>query len=131
MLVDTSRRKKVEGKAIHYHMCYSIQWLICLPQLLNVQKMMGGSSSPYWWWTINLRRCYYSLYEHDQEKARNLTLILLTFEQLSGLEINFYKSELLCLGEVQDDTNLYVELFGCGLGQFLISHLGIPIHFGG
>jgi hypothetical protein len=58
------------------------------------------------------------------EKARNLKLILSAFEQLSGLKINFHKSELFYFGE----ANLYVELFGCGLGSFPISYMGIPIH---
>ena len=34
--------------------------------------------------------------EHDLDKAANLKLILSTFEQLSGLKINFHKSELFC-----------------------------------
>ena len=56
--------------------------------------------------------------DHDLEKARNLKLILSAFEQLSGLKINFHKSELFCFGEAQDEAHLYAELFGCGLGQF-------------
>ena len=36
--------------------------------------------------------------DHDLEKARNLKLILLAFEQLSGLKINFHKSELFWRG---------------------------------
>jgi hypothetical protein len=39
--------------------------------------------------------------DHDIEKARNLKLILSVFEQLSGLKINFHKSELFCFGEAQ------------------------------
>ena len=66
--------------------------------------------------------------EHDLEKARNLKLILSPFELLSGLKINFHKSELFCFGEAQDDANSYAELFDCGLGNFPISYLGIPIH---
>jgi hypothetical protein len=67
--------------------------------------------------------------EHDIEKARNLKLILSAFEQLSGLKINFHKSELFCFGEAQDVADTYAELFGCGLGNFPISYLGIPIHY--
>jgi hypothetical protein len=67
--------------------------------------------------------------EHDIEKARNLKLILTAFEQLSGLKINFHKSELFCFGEAQDDASLYADIFGCELGSFPISYLGIPIHF--
>ena len=54
--------------------------------------------------------------DHDLEKARNLKLILSTFEQLSGLKINFHKSELFCFGEAQDEAHLCAELFRCGLG---------------
>src|SRR5215217_1841263 len=55
--------------------------------------------------------------DHDLEKARNLKLILAAFEQLSGLKINFHKSELFCFGDAQNDTALYTELFGCGQGH--------------
>ena len=37
--------------------------------------------------------------EHDLDKARNLKLLLSAFEQMSGLKINFHKSELFCFGE--------------------------------
>jgi hypothetical protein len=67
--------------------------------------------------------------EHDIEKARNLKLILATFEQLSGLKINFHKSELFFFGEALNDASLYADLFGCGQGQFPIRYLGIPIHY--
>ena len=67
--------------------------------------------------------------EHDIEKARNLKLILSAFEQLSGLKINFHKSELFCFGEAQENAALYAELFGCEQGQFPINYLGIPIHY--
>jgi hypothetical protein len=36
---------------------------------------------------------------HDLEKALNMKLILCIFEQLSGLKINFHKSELFCFGK--------------------------------
>jgi hypothetical protein len=54
--------------------------------------------------------------EHDLKKARNLKLILLAFEQLSGLKIHFHKSELFCFGEAQDEAHLYAKIFGCGQG---------------
>ena len=67
--------------------------------------------------------------EHDIEKEKNLKLIMSAFEQLSGLKINFHKSELFCFGEAQDEANMYADLFGCGLGQFPLSYLDIPIHY--
>ena len=54
--------------------------------------------------------------EHDLEKARNLKPILSALEQLSGLKINFHKSELFCFGEAQENASLYAELFGCTQG---------------
>lgn len=67
--------------------------------------------------------------DHDLEKARNIKLLLFVFEQLSGLKINFYKSELYCFGEAKDFENEYMELFGCSTGQFPFRYLGIPIHY--
>jgi hypothetical protein len=67
--------------------------------------------------------------EHDLEKAQNLKLILSAFEQLSGLKINFHKSELFCFGEAINEVDAYASLFGCGQGQFPMRYLGIPIHY--
>jgi hypothetical protein len=67
--------------------------------------------------------------EHDLEKAQNLKLIFSAFEQLSGLKINFHKSELFCFGEAINEVDAYVSLFGCGQGQFSMRYLGISIHY--
>jgi hypothetical protein len=67
--------------------------------------------------------------EHDLVKATNLKLILSAFEQLSGLKINFHKSELFCFGDAQDAAAQYADIFGCEQGQFPIMYLGIPIHY--
>ena len=37
-------------------------------------------------------------FEHDKEAAVNLKLLLYLFELMSGLKINFLKSEVLCIG---------------------------------
>jgi len=67
--------------------------------------------------------------DHDLEKARNMKLLLSAFEQVSGLKINFHKSELFCFGNAQDHLDQYVELFGYKSGDFPIRYLRIPIHF--
>ena len=66
--------------------------------------------------------------EHDIAKALNMKLILCLFEQLSGLKINFNKSELFCFGKTKDEQDTYRQLFGCELGSLPFSYLGIPIH---
>jgi hypothetical protein len=67
--------------------------------------------------------------EHDLDKAQNLKLIILAFQQLSGLKINFHKSELFSFGEALNEVNAYANLFGCGQGQFPMRYLGILIHY--
>jgi hypothetical protein len=66
--------------------------------------------------------------EHDLYQAANMKLLLCSFEQLSGLKINFHKNELFCYGEVKQMEGHYTNLFGCGLGQYPFRYLGIPMH---
>jgi mannosylglycoprotein endo-beta-mannosidase len=73
---------------------------------------------------------YFLLFmDHDLDKARNMKLLLCAFEQLSGLKINFHKSELFCFGEVQESIDQYTELFGCNPGALPMKYLSIPIHY--
>jgi hypothetical protein len=67
--------------------------------------------------------------EHDIAKAINMKLILSFFEQLSGLKINFHKSEIFCFGEAQDMEHQYRNIFGCETGSLPFRYLGIPIHY--
>jgi hypothetical protein len=50
--------------------------------------------------------------EHDLEQAKNLKIILCAFEQLSGLKINFHKSELFCYGEriIWTNTHKFLDV---------------------
>jgi hypothetical protein len=52
---------------------------------------------------------------HDVEKTINMKLLLSTFEQLSGLKINFHKSEIFCFGKAKDQEVFY--------SQFLVVRL--------
>ncbi|WVZ96532.1 hypothetical protein U9M48_042161 [Paspalum notatum var. saurae] len=67
--------------------------------------------------------------DHDLEQAKNMKLLLCVFEQLSGLKINFHKSEIFCFGEAKHYEHEYAELFGCGPGSYPFRYLGIPMHF--
>jgi hypothetical protein len=64
--------------------------------------------------------------DHDLEKAKNMKLLLCVFEQLSGLKINFHKSDIFCYGEAKHYEQEYTRLFGCGIGSFPFRYLGIP-----
>jgi hypothetical protein len=65
------------------------------------------------------------LLDDDLEKAKNLKLALSAFQKLSGLKINFHKSEVFSFGETKE--RVYVELFGCKEGTWPYRYLGIPM----
>lgn len=66
--------------------------------------------------------------EHDIEEAKNLKLVLSTFERLSGLKINFHKRELFCYGKAKEVEKDYILMFGCNSGKYPFRYLGIPMH---
>ena len=66
--------------------------------------------------------------EHDLAKARNMKLVLCLFEQLTGLKINFHKSELFCFERANEEQDAYKQLFGCELKALSFTYLDIPIH---
>ena len=51
--------------------------------------------------------------DHNLEQAHNMRTILCAFEQLSGLKINFHKSEIFCFGGAKNYESQYMKLFGC------------------
>jgi hypothetical protein len=53
--------------------------------------------------------------------------VLCAFEKLSGLKINFHKSELFGFGESKERIAEYVDLFGCKEGDLPFRYLGIPM----
>jgi hypothetical protein len=65
--------------------------------------------------------------KNDIEEAKNMKLVLNAFEQLSGLKINFHKTELFCYGEAQESEREYSQIFGCDMGIFPFRYLGIPM----
>jgi hypothetical protein len=65
--------------------------------------------------------------EHDLEKVLNMKLVLCIFEQLSGLKINFHKSEFF-FGKAKEVENEYKIIFGCDIGSLPFRYLEIPIH---
>jgi hypothetical protein len=65
--------------------------------------------------------------DHNLEHARNIKLLLTVFEQMSGLKINFHKSELFCYGLAKEYELQYSHLFSCGIGTLPFKYLGIPM----
>lgn len=67
--------------------------------------------------------------DHDLPKATIMKMLLCTFEQLSGLKINFHKSERFCFGQAKQCEQQYAELFGCQSRVYPFRYLGILMHY--
>ncbi|WVZ60403.1 hypothetical protein U9M48_010430 [Paspalum notatum var. saurae] len=65
--------------------------------------------------------------ENDREKARNLKMLLYMYEMMSGLSINFNKSEIILVNGDPALEQEYAELFSCQVGTFPIKYLGVPV----
>jgi hypothetical protein len=48
---------------------------------------------------------------------------------VSGLKINFHKSEIFCFGKAKDEEDNYRNIFGCKVGSLPFKYLGISIHY--
>jgi hypothetical protein len=67
------------------------------------------------------------LLQDNLEFARNLKFILIFFEKMCGLKINFQKSEVYCFGHANNNKDAYAEIFTCPIKNFPMSYLGVPI----
>jgi hypothetical protein len=68
------------------------------------------------------------LLEDNLDQARNLKIIICLFEQMSGLKINFHKSDIYCLGEPSDREGDFERIFTCKSGLLPMKYLGVPIN---
>jgi hypothetical protein len=67
------------------------------------------------------------LIEPSEMGIANLKLLLLCFENMSGLKINFSKSEAVVTGVTEPVKLRVANMLNCKLGNFPISYLGLPI----
>jgi hypothetical protein len=67
--------------------------------------------------------------EKSNRIATNLKWILTCFEQISGMRINYHKSELIPINVEIEECTSFLEIFGSVLGSFPIKYLGIPLHY--
>ena len=66
--------------------------------------------------------------ENNTSTATHLKWVLTCFEQVSGMKINFNKSELVPINLEKDDLDTIKKIFGCVEGTFPIKYLSIPLH---
>jgi hypothetical protein len=52
------------------------------------------------------------------------------FEKLSGMRINFNKSDLTPINLDEEESQSYSQIYCCRLGTFPFTYLGVPLHYG-
>jgi hypothetical protein len=57
----------------------------------------------------------------------NLKVLLLCFENMSGLKINFTKSEAVVTGVTEEEKLRVANSLNCKLGSLPMSYLGLPV----
>jgi hypothetical protein len=60
--------------------------------------------------------------------AAALKLLLVGFDNISWLKINYSKSKLIYLNLNESEGNHLVEILGCKIGSLPIKYLGTPLH---
>ncbi|XP_071708815.1 uncharacterized protein [Rutidosis leptorrhynchoides] len=61
------------------------------------------------------------------DNIENLMKLLKCFELCSGLNVNYNKSNLFGVGVDKIEVESMANLFGCKVGSFLFTYLGLPI----
>jgi len=64
---------------------------------------------------------------NTQVSKRNLKFILFCYEAMSGMKINYEKSEVLVVGIEQSEHQQIADFFGCKMGVWPMTYLGIPV----
>jgi hypothetical protein len=67
------------------------------------------------------------LIQNTQEGLINLKFLLLCFELLSGMKINFHKSEVIVMGVVEAEQARVARLLNCKQGKFPFTYLGFTM----
>ena len=64
----------------------------------------------------------------DNDSITNLKFILYCFEWMSGLKINYHKSEVYVFGVEEERRNEISNILNCKKGVLPMTYLGFPIH---
>ena len=68
--------------------------------------------------------------EAEDEQIKNVVAVLMCFEAVSGLKVNFSKSALLGVEEEAHLMEVLAIIMGCKVGSFLTTYLGLPLCLG-
>lgn len=67
--------------------------------------------------------------EAEEDQVQNIKATLICVEAVSGLKINFFKSELIGIG-VDSYRPVFANILGFKIGSFPIIYLGLPLCLG-
>ena len=67
------------------------------------------------------------LLQFDLQTLRNVRVILSCYEALSGMKINFEKSEIFSVGLSVVEMDVAAEMLGCKSGVLPMKYLGMPV----
>ncbi|WVZ54242.1 hypothetical protein U9M48_005067 [Paspalum notatum var. saurae] len=65
--------------------------------------------------------------ENTEREIRNMKFLLFCYEEMSGMRINYAKSEVFTVGMGDGECDEIAKVFNCKKGVFPIKYLGIPI----
>jgi hypothetical protein len=67
------------------------------------------------------------LIQNSEENIANLKFLLMCFEDMSGLKINYHKSEVIVMGQPMEEQQRVANKLNCKRGSFPFMYLGLPI----
>jgi hypothetical protein len=65
----------------------------------------------------------------DFSQLSNLKHVIMWFEQISEMRVNFHKSEIITLNLEMEDIKKIVSIFNCPIGSFPLKYLDVPLHY--
>jgi hypothetical protein len=66
--------------------------------------------------------------EYDYMSACHLKWVMVCFEKLYGMKINYSKSDMTTINLDEDESANYAKILCCKLGSFPFKYLGVPLH---
>jgi hypothetical protein len=67
--------------------------------------------------------------EHGYDSTTHLKWLMTCFEKLSGMIINYNKSDLNPINLEEEEGQNYAQIFCCRLGTFPFQYLDVPLHY--
>jgi hypothetical protein len=58
----------------------------------------------------------------------NFKWLFIAFEEISGLKVNFVKSELISLNLASTQSSQFAQILGYRIGKLSLKYLGVSLH---